>query len=94
MGTSDASSRNLAGPAVACTVGVYLLYAITRTLGADSLAPLVLLAGFLFAPMWMLRRTPQLARASEKASGATAAAQVSPLRTLGHQRRRSERSQC
>lgn len=65
MGTSDAGRTNLAGPAVACTVGVYLLYALTRMLGADSLAPLVLLAGFLFAPMWMLRRTPQLARAFE-----------------------------
>ena len=65
MGTSDAGRTNLAGPAVACTVGVYLVYALTRMLGADSLAPLVLLAGFLFAPMWMLRRTPQLARAFE-----------------------------
>jgi len=50
---------------MACAVGVYVLYALTRTLGAESFAPLVLLVGFLFAPMWMLRRTPEVARTFE-----------------------------
>ncbi|MGB1700225.1 MAG: hypothetical protein ACPHRO_09745, partial [Nannocystaceae bacterium] len=62
MESSDASRRDLARHAVLCTVVVYALYGVTRAMGASQLAPLVLLAGFLFAPLWMLRRSPALAR--------------------------------
>ena len=65
MGSPDASRGDLARAAVLCAVGVYLLYWLARLAGAQQLAPVVLLVGFLFAPMWMLRRTPEISREFE-----------------------------
>lgn len=51
--------------AVGCAVVVYGVYAGLRQLGWTEVAGFALVAGFLFAPLWMLRGRPELARAYE-----------------------------